>query len=294
MTSPVFSIVFPVLLVVVMLGLGMGLTPADFTRVLVVPRAVLVTLLCQVVLLPALCFALVVGTGLRAELAVGMMVLAAAPGGPMASVFSHLAGGDVALNVTVTAINTVLAVFTLPVVVAASVRHLLGADAAVSLPAGEIARIGVLVLAPVAAGMLVRRWFPAFADRVARPLRNATVVAVALAICAAILPQLAGFLWGLAAVGLVALAFCALSLVLGYLVPRLARIGHEQAVAAAFEIGIHNSVLAITVAVTVLHDPVAAVAPAMYGALMYLPLAVFCGVLRRRARQAGAALPSTA
>ena len=82
------------------------------------------------------------------------------------------------------------------------------------------------------------------------------------------------------------MTFCALSLALGYAVPRLARIGHGQAVAAAFEIGIHNSVLAITVATTVLHNPVAAVAPAMYGALMYLPLSAFSWLVRRRVRQA--------
>jgi bile acid:Na+ symporter, BASS family len=285
-TSSVFSDVFPVLLVVVMFGLGLGLTVADFTHVLAVPRAVLVTLLCQVVLLPAICFALVVGSGLGPDLAVGMMVLAAAPGGPMAGVFSHLAGGDVALNITVTAVNSVLAVFTLPVVVAASVRYFLSGDAAVGMPVDKLVQLGLLVLAPVAAGMAVRRWAPASAERVRKPLWTVTLVAVFVAICAAILPQLTGFLWGLAAVGLLSVTFCALSLVLGYAVPRLARIGHGQAVAAAFEIGIHNSVLAITVATTVLHNPVAAVAPAMYGALMYLPLTAFSWFVRRRLRQA--------
>ena len=291
MTSPVFSIVFPVLLVVVMFGLGLGLTVADFTHVLAVPRAVLVTLACQVLLLPALCFALVVGSGLGPHLAVGMMVLAAAPGGPMASLFSHLAGGDVALNITVTGVNSVLAVFTLPVVVAASVRYFLRGDAVVGVPAAEVVQLGLLVLLPVAVGMLVRRRYPALADRVEKPLRTVTVVAVGLAIAAAILPQLGDFLRGVAAVGLLAVGFCTLGLALGYVVPRLARIGYRQAVAAALEIGIHNSVLAITVALAVLHDPVAAVAPAMYGGLMYAPIAVFVWLttrLRRPARPATA------
>ena len=93
-----------------MFGLGLALTVADFARVLTVPRAVLVTLLCQMVLLPGVCFGLVVEVGLEPDFAIGMMVLAAAPGGVMATVFSHLAGGDVALNITVTAVNSVLAV----------------------------------------------------------------------------------------------------------------------------------------------------------------------------------------
>ncbi len=282
----VFSILFPALLAVVMFSLGLGLTPADFAHVLAVPRAVLITLLCQVVLLPALCFGLVVGFGLGPNLAVGMMVLAASPGGAMAGVLSHLAGGDVALNVTVTAINSVLAVFTLPVVLALAVGHFLGGDAAVGLQAGEVVRIGLVVLVPVAIGMTVRRRLPAFTDRVQKPLRTTTIIGVFVAIVASILPQGEGFLWGLAAVGLLCLLFSTLSLTIGYLVPRLARIGHRQAVAAAMEMGIHNAVLAITVTISVLDNPIAAVAPAMYGALMYLPAAAFAWLVGRRARQA--------
>ncbi|MDT0353325.1 bile acid:sodium symporter family protein [Pseudonocardia charpentierae] len=285
MTSPVFSILFPVLLAVVMFSLGLSLTAADFAHVLAVPRAVLITLLCQVVLLPALCFGLVVGVGLGPNLAVGMMVLAASPGGAMATVFSHLAGGDVALNITVTAINSVLAVFTLPVVVALSVGHFLGNDATVGLLADKVVQIGLVVLVPVAIGMTVRRRHPGFADRIQRPLRTTTIVAVFTAIIASIVPQRDGFLWGLTAVGLVCLLFSALSLTVGYVVPRLARIGHRQAVAAAMEMGIHNAVLAITVSISVLDNQIAAVAPAMYGALMYLPAAAFAWLAGCRARQ---------
>ena len=107
-----------------------------------------------------------------------------------------------------------------------------------------------------------------------------------LAICAAILPQFEGFLLGLAGVGLLCLAFSVLSLALGYVVPRLARVGHRQAVAAALEIGIHNAVVAITVAIIVLDNPEAAIAPAMYGALMFLPAAVFARLMARHATRA--------
>jgi bile acid:Na+ symporter, BASS family len=209
----------------------------------------------------------------------------------MASVFSHLAGGDVALNITATAINSVLAVFTLPVVVALSVGHFLGSDATLGLHAGEVVQIGLVVLLPVALGMTVRRRLPAFTDRIQKPLRTTTIIAVFVAIVASILPQSEGFLWGLAAVGLVCLLFSTLSLTVGYVVPRLVRIGHRQAVAASMEVGIHSAILAITVTITVLDNPVAAVAPAMYGALMYLPAAAFAWLVGRRARQAR---PSTA
>jgi BASS family bile acid:Na+ symporter len=285
-TSSVFSIGLPVVLAVVMFGLGLALKVVDFTRVLTLPRAVLVTLLCQVVLLPAVCFGLVVGVGLGPDLAIGMMVLAASPGGVMANVFSHLAGGDVALNITVTAVNSVLAVVTLPVVVTLSVLYFTGDGAAIGLQGAKLVQVALLVLAPVAVGMAVRRRFPTFADRMHKPVRVASVVAVFLAICTAILQQFDGFLLGLAGVGLLCLVFSMLSLALGYTIPRLARVGHRQAVAAALEIGIHNAVVAITVAVTVLDNPEAAVGPAMYGALMFLPAAVFARLLARRRTRA--------
>ncbi len=286
MTSSIFSVVLPVVVAVVMFGLGLALTLGDFARVLTVPQAVLVTLSCQIVLLPLVCFGLVVGVGLGPDLAIGMMVLAASPGGVMASVFSHLAGGDVALNITVTAVNTVLSVITLPVVVTLSVAYFAGEGATVGLQTAKLVQVSFVVLAPVVAGMAVRRRLPAFASRMERPVRVASLVAVFLAICTAILQQLDGLLLGLAGVGLLCLAFSALSLILGYTVPRLARVGHRQAVAAALEIGVHNAIVAITVAVTVLDNPEAAVAPAMYGALMFLPAAVFARLAAARATRA--------
>jgi len=280
-TSPIFSAVLPAVLALVMVGLGLGLTVADFTRVVTVPRAVLITLFCQVVLLPAVCFGLVVAVGLDPDLALGMMVLAASPGGAMANVFSHIARGDVALNITVTAVNSVLSVITLPVVTGLAVAYFSGGGAGAGLPAAKLLQIGAVVLAPVAIGMAVRKRWPTFAARMQGPVRVVSVVVVFLAILAAILPQIDGFVAGLAAVGLVCLLFSVLSLAIGYAVPRLARVRHRQAVAAAMEIGIHNAVLGITVAVTALGNPQAAVAPAMYGALMFLPAAAFARLVTR-------------
>ena len=115
MSSTVFTIFMPVALALVMFGLGLTLTVADFDRVLKYPKATAVALTCQLVVLPVVCFGLVVAFDLQGALAVGMMLLVAAPGGITANLFSHLAGGDVALNITLTAINSLLSAFTLPV-----------------------------------------------------------------------------------------------------------------------------------------------------------------------------------
>src|ERR1041385_3063312 len=116
-SSTATTVFLPVALGIVMLGLGLSLTVADFTRVVRYPKATIVALVCQILVLPAVCLGLVRLFDLDPVLAVGMMVLAASPGGTTANLFSHLARGDVALNITLTAINSVLAVVTLPIVV---------------------------------------------------------------------------------------------------------------------------------------------------------------------------------
>lgn len=282
MTSSVFTVVLPLVLALVMFGLGLALTVADFARVATLPRAILVTLLCQLVLLPAVCLGLVVLFGLGPDLAIGMMLLVASPGGVTASVLAHLAGGDVAFSITVTAVNSVLAVVTLPIVTTLAIGWFGGAGS-VGLQWDKLAQVFAVVLVPVGVGMVVRHRRPAFAERMSRPVRIASVTAVSLAIVAALVQQLDVLMPSLAAVGLVCLLLSVLSLTLGYAVPRLARVPHRQAVASSMEIGVHNAVLAITVAVSVLENPAAAIAPAVYGLLMFLPAGAFAWSMSRRA-----------
>src|ERR1041384_3841582 len=122
MDSAVFSVFLPIALALVMFGLGLTLTAPDFARGVKYPRATVISLACQIVVLPLICYGLVLAFGLTGALAVGVMILVASPGGTVANLFSHLSGGDVALNVTLTAINSVIAVFTIPVVVGLSVN----------------------------------------------------------------------------------------------------------------------------------------------------------------------------
>ncbi len=272
----------PIALAIVMFGLGLSLTVADFARVAREPRAVAAALGTQLVVLPLVCFGLVVLTGLDPVLAVGMMLLAASPGGTTANLFSHLFRGDVALNITLTAVNSVLAVVTLPLVVNLSLAWFRpGIDAgAVGLDLGKSAQVFAVVLVPVAIGMLVRRARPSFAARMDRPVRILSAVVLTAVIVGAILAEEDFFRYVLD-VGVITVVFCLISLGAGYLLPRLLRVGHRQSVASAFEVGIHNSTIAITIALSVLGDERLAVPAAVYGVLMF-PLAVGAGVLLRR------------
>lgn len=290
MDSPVITAGLPIALAIIMFGLGLTLSVADFVRVGRSPKAAVIALACQTLLLPAICFGLVIAVNLDPLLALGMMLLAASPGGTTANLFSHLAGGDVALNITLTAINSVLAVITIPVVVNASATYFLGSSTDIGLPGDKVLAVIAIVLVPVAIGMFVRHRFRDFAAKMERPVKIGSAVVLALVIVVALAGAWDVFLDNVVAVGTVSLVLCTLSLLIGYWVPRLAGVSRSQSIASGMEVGVHNATLAITIAVTVLGNTELSVAPAMYGLLMFFPAAAAGVILARRSRPAAAAL----
>lgn len=281
--SVLTSVLLPVALAIIMLGLGLTLTVADFRRVLRMPRAVLIALGIQVLLLPLICFGLVKVFDLAPELAVGMMLLAASPGGTTANLFSHLAGGDVALNVSLTAVNSVLAVITLPIVVNLALDHFLG-DGQIGLQPAKMLQVFAIVLIPVALGMLLRNQRPGIAERMGRPVKFGSLLVLVLVIFAAIYTERANVLDYIAAVGVVALLLNVISLALGYVVPKGFRLGERQSIACSMEIGIHNATLALTIALSpaLLDSSEMAIPVAVYGIVMFFPTAAFAYYLSRR------------
>ncbi len=264
-----------------MFGLGLGLTPADFARVARRPKAAGVALACQLLLLPVICFGLVLLFRLPPVLAVGMMLLAASPGGTTANLYSHLFRGDVALNISLTAINSVIAVVTLPVVVNLAIAFFQPGDLHVGLQFRKTIEVFMIVLAPVALGMLVRGWRPAFAAAMDKPVRIASILILVLVILGAAASSFHVLMSQIGGLAGVTVAFCLLSLGVGYGVPRLLKIERPQAVASAFEVGLHNATLAIVIAQSVLNSPEMTLPGAVYGVLMF-PLAAGFGFLITR------------
>jgi BASS family bile acid:Na+ symporter len=289
MDSALLSVGLPIALAIIMFGLGMSLTVDDFRRIGKDPKPVAIALGVQVLVLPVVCFGLVTAFDLDPLLAVGMMLLAASPGGTTANLFSHLFRGDVALNVTLTAVNSV----TLPLVVNLSVEHFDPEGAGdVGLQLGKTLQVFAIVLVPVAIGMMVRRSTPAFADRADKPVRIASAIVLALVICGALLAERDNLADYITDIGPVATLFCVCSLVLGYLLPRFAGVDQRQSLSSAFEVGIHNSTLAIAVAISVLDSEALAVPAAVYGVLMF-PLALVAGFsIRRLHHPAGQRVPA--
>jgi BASS family bile acid:Na+ symporter len=274
-------IALAVALGIIMFGLGLSLTVSDFARVGKHPKAVFVALVCQLVLLPAICFGLVVLFQLPPILAVGMVLLAASPGGTTANLYSHLFRGDVALNVTLTAINSIVALFTLPLLTNFAISVFAPDSEGLGIRFDKAVEVFFIVLGPVVLGMLVRRFWPTFADRMDKPVRIASMIILAVVIVGAIISNRDLFFPNLASLAGITVLFCILSLTIGFFVPRLFRVEPRQAVASAFEVGIHNATLAIVIAQSIIGSTEMSLPAAVYGVLMFFVALAFGFLIRR-------------
>ncbi len=278
------AVLMPVALGVIMLGLGLHLTLDDFRRVARYPRAVVVALLVQTVLLPAVAYAIAKAYALPPELAVGLMLLAASPGGATANLFSHLARGDVALNITLTAVNSLLSLVTLPILVGLSLDAFMGADKTIPLQADKVIQVFAIVLIPVAIGMTIHAKKPEFSKRLERPVKISSAVFLLLVIVAAVLKEKDHLVEYFAQVGLPSLLFNLASLTMGYAVPRLVGLPSRQATAIGMEIGIHNGTLAIAIASSplLLNNTTMAIPPAIYSLIMFFTAGAFASFMASR------------
>lgn len=283
------NVLLPIALGIVMLGLGLSLTTADFKRVVVYPKAVFVGLACQMLVLPVVCWAIAVAFQLPPELAVGLMLLSASPGGATANLYSHLARGDVALNVTLTAVNSVLSVFTLPLILELSMRHFLSDAQRIPLQFDKVLQVFAIVLVPVLIGMVIRGLRPAFALRLGKPVKVFSAVVLVLVVLVIVVvgatdkdrtTDAGAFMQAV----LPALAFNVASMGIGYFVPIIARVPERQAVAIGMEIGIHNGTLAIALATTLLKSTTMAIPAAVYSGIMFFTAGIFGYLTGRRLR----------
>ncbi|QOW45469.1 MULTISPECIES: bile acid:sodium symporter family protein [Acinetobacter] len=283
MDSGIITMMLPLALAIIMIGLGLELTLKDFARVTQHPKAVVIALFCQLVLLVGIAFILCKILALQPLLAVGLMLLAASPGGSTANLFSYLFKGDIALNITLTAINSIIAALTLPFIVNFSIQYFMNDAQQISMQFSKIVQVFAIILIPVAIGMTIRRYAPHFSEKLNKPLRIFSVVFLVLIIIGAITKERAHIVEYIAQVGIATIIFCICSLLIGYFVPRFLGISSAQARACAFEIGIHNSTLAMTIALTVINNTTVAIPAAVYSIFMYFFAAIFGMLISRLA-----------
>lgn len=273
----VTAIFLPLALGIIMLGLGLSLTIEDFKRVVVYPKAVFVGLFCQMVLLPLACFGIAKSFNLGPELAVGLMLLAASPGGPTANLFSHLAKGDVALNITLTAVNSLLSLFTMPFIINYSLIAFVGEGKILPLQFSKIMQVFVIVLVPVAIGMYLHAKKNNWAQKMNKPVRILSAVFLILVIAAAVVKEKDNLGDFFAQVGMAALAFNVVSMFVGYCIPLIVKLPSRQAISIGMEVGIHNGTLAIAIASSplLLNNATMAIPPAIYSLIMFFTAGLF-------------------
>jgi len=269
--------------VVVMLALGLTLTVDDFKRAASLRKPLAVALVIQALLLPALCLLITVVFELPPNLAVGLMLMAATPGGTTANILSHLFNGDLALNLTLTAINAVLSILAVPVILAISMTLFLGNGRFLPLQWDKFLGVFALVLIPTAIGVGIRHRFPEFARRLQTPVRIAAAVLLVLIIVATLAKSWGTLSHYFGVLSAAVATFCVTSLTVGYLAPRLMRLAGRQAIAMSLEVGMHNGVLAMGIALSpqLLNNPEMAIPAAVYGIIALFIALAFLFTVRR-------------
>ena len=271
----------PLALAFIMFALGLGLTLADFARVFRTPRTIVLGLASQMLILPLVAFGIAVLFKLPPAMAAGLMILAACPGGASAGLITKLAGGETALSISLTAITSVLAVFSVPLVAGFGLRHFTGTAPDAALPVFDIVRgVFVITTIPVALGMLLRHLRPAFTARIEPVAGRVATALFILIVIATFVSQRQALFEHFASTGPAALALCILVMGAGFGLGAFAGIARPGRIAIAVECGLQNAALAIFLAVTVLHQPALAVPGVIYALLMNVSALAFIFIMR--------------
>ena len=282
------GVLLPLALFIIMLGMGLGLTLEDFRRILIVPKGVFIGIGAQLLLLPIVGFALASLWQLRPELAVGLLILAACPGGPTSNLITFLAKGNVALSVTLTAISSLITVFTIPLVVNGAMRTFMGTETELQLPLlATMLQISLITILPVSIGMVLQQRNPSASARAEQWVKWLSLLFLGLIITGVLLRERANIADFFLQVGAVTFALMVSSMLLGYGLAVFGRLDRGSATAITIEVGIQNGTLAITIASapSFLNSPAMAIPAAIYSLLMFVVSGLFAWWAQRQTLQ---------
>lgn len=278
----VTDVILPLALAFIMFALGLGLTPADFARVATRPRDFLVGALCQILLLPGVAALLVLVWPLDPSLALGVMIIAAAPGGVTSNILTAFARGDVALSISLTAVISLVSVVSIPLIVVAAHGWLIGGSAGDISVVGTALSVFAVVTVPVVAGVAVRRWAEAFALRFEPIARRVSTGLFVLVIAGAIIQERDNIVAYFAEAGLVTLVLNLAMMALAWAVAAALTSGRPQRIAITIECGLQNGTLAIAVATLLFGGGLAVIPAATYSLIMFATALILIALLRRR------------
>jgi BASS family bile acid:Na+ symporter len=275
------SVLLPVAVALIVFSLGLSLTPADFKRVVVAPRGVLIGLTNLIVLSPLLAFGVAEIFGLAPALAVGLVLLGASPGGAMANMLTHLARGRVALSVTMTAVSSVAAVITVPLFLGLAIDHFgaqsLSEDVRML---GVVARVFAITIVPITLAMTIRARRPEWVAANEPTVKKLALGAFFIIVAGAVISEWELVYDNLAEVAVAAIALNVAAMSISYTIARVARLDDASATAIAMELGVHNSTLTIAVGASI--ATVLTIPAAVYSTFMFITAGLFCRVMYKR------------
>lgn len=258
----------PIALAIIMFGMGLGLTVSDFTRVFKQPRAFLAGTFLQIVSLPVLTLIIITVFPLAAPFAVGMMILAACPGGVTSNILTYIGKGDVALSVSLTAIISVLGFITVPLITGWALSYYMGSDAPDLDITSTIIGVFLITTVPVMLGMLVRKVSQSFADKAERVFSPLSMIVFLVVVVGALIAERENVIPYIAQTGLPAIVLNVVTMAVAASVAAFLALPRGQRTAITLECGLQNATLGIVVAVTILERTDISVPIAVYGLLM--------------------------
>ena len=281
--NAITQIFLPLSLAFIMFSVGLELAVEDFKRVAIQPRGFIIGAFSQVILLPVVAFALLSFWTIEPALAVGVMIIAACPGGVTSNLLTYLARGDTALSVSLTAIVSLMAVATLPLIVSFSILYFMDAATAPALSINNtIISVFTITTIPVIIGMVVNRYAPAFARKFERIARIMASILFVVIIIGAIVTERANIVDYFKQAGPVTLSLNWIMMALALSITRVARLGDRQKTAITLECGLQNGTLAIFVAATLIGSKTMMVPGAIYSLLMFPTAIAYVFIAKKR------------
>ena len=272
----------PIALALIMLTLGLGLTTSDFTRVIKRPKDFLVGLICQVILLPIIAFVLIKILNVQPALALGVMIIAAAPGGVTSNILTKFANGDVALSVSLTAIVSLLSILTVPFIVIKS-ADLLG----INYLSKEISMSGIsikmflVVTLPVVIGMLIRKFAQNFIIKRTALIEKISLTLFMIVFISIWLEEWVNIIMYISRAGIITLILNVTMMVLGFYVAKIFASGIEQRKCISLECGLQNGTLAVFVSTQIFDDIIYLIPTASYALIMFVTSIIFVLLLKK-------------
>ena len=278
----IVTVILSVALAFIMFSLGLGLTGSDFLRVAKQPRDFFVGAFSQIILLPIIAFILVKIWSIAPELAIGVMIIAAAPGGVTSNLLTSFAKGDVALSISLTAIISLLCVVTIPFIVLTSVELLGGSDITQDISLFSMSRdMFLIVTVPVILGMLLRQFASGVALKLEPIAKKVSIILFVVVLLGAIAAERENVISYFAQAGLITLILNVVMMVVAYFVAQLLASGTKQKKCITIECGLQNGTLAIFVATSIFGGGLYVVPAATYSLIMFATSLIFIYLVRK-------------